>query len=200
MAEIKWVTPIRVEKGVRKGERLIRNPRDTELDWLFYSGIQGIRSRPTRHVWDMHRTTTKTGAPYEPSLKQSKKTKRDHITYLPQKNWKPLTVNRMAGYPFNIALTINLVKERGPSRKTSVRLYPTESCFDLFGIRARIKENMVLVPYDKCQKKMEAQSVKTSIAPKPMKKKKDHMSYLPSGERDTSTHRKSEASIDWISF
>ena len=48
--------------------------------------------------------------------------------YYPR-NWTPLTVHRRTWYPFNIwplALTIHWFKERGPSRKTSVRLYPTE--------------------------------------------------------------------------
>ena len=51
-------------------------PHDTELDWLFYSGRQSIRSRPARHVWDTYRTTTKTGTPYEQSLKKAKEKKK----------------------------------------------------------------------------------------------------------------------------
>ena len=112
-----------------------QHPHDTELDWLFYSGRQGIRSRPARHVWDMYRTTTKTGTPYERSLKKPKKTKKHNMTYLPPEKLDTFTVNRMTGYSFNIlplALTIHWVKERGPSRKTLVSLYPTESSFDLF--------------------------------------------------------------------
>ena len=90
MVEIKRVTPIstamaiaeiRVEKGVRKVSALFelwrkQHSHDTELDWLFYSGRQGVRSRPPLHVWDMYRTTTKTGTPYAQSLKKPKKTKR----------------------------------------------------------------------------------------------------------------------------
>ena len=55
-----------------------KHPHETELDWLFYSGKQGIR-RSARHVWDMYRTTIKTGTPYEQSLKKSKKTKKKTI-------------------------------------------------------------------------------------------------------------------------
>ena len=61
-------------------------------------------------------------------------------------------------------------------------------------------EKMVLVPYDKYQMMLESQSVKAPTAPKPTKKKKDHMPYLPPGERNTSTHRKSEVNMDLISF
>ena len=45
-----------------------------------------------------------------------------------------------------------------------------------------IMEKMVLVPYDKYQKMLEAQSVKIHTAPKP--KKKNQMPYLPHGKRD----------------
>ena len=97
MAEIKWVTPIATATAVVESEwkrelekvsalfELWRkqHPHDTELDWLFYSGRQGIRSRPARHVWDMYRTTRKTGTPYEQSLKKPKKTKKGTMTYLP---------------------------------------------------------------------------------------------------------------------
>ena len=73
-----------------------------------------------------------------------------------QRNWTPLTVNRMTGYPFNIwplALTIHCVTERGSSRKRSVRLYPAEN------MTYSIMEKMVLVPYHKYQRMLEAQSV-----------------------------------------
>ena len=60
MAEIKWVTPIATATAIAESEwkrelekvsalfELWRkqHPHDTELDWLFYSGRQGIRSRP----------------------------------------------------------------------------------------------------------------------------------------------------------
>ena len=62
-----------------------QHPHGTELDWLFYSGRQGIRSRPARHVWDVYRTTTKTGTPYAQSLKKPKKTEKDPMTYIPPK-------------------------------------------------------------------------------------------------------------------
>ena len=97
MAEIKWVTPIATATAIaeskwkRELEKVSvlfelwrkQHPHDTELDWLFYSGRQGIRSRPARHVWDMYRTTRKTGTPYEQSLKKPKKTKKVPMTYLP---------------------------------------------------------------------------------------------------------------------
>ena len=41
---------------------------------------------------------------------------------------------------------------------------------------------MVLVPYDKYQKMLEAQSVKTPTAPKPTKT--NQMPYPPPGKRD----------------
>ena len=43
-------------------------------------------------------------------------------------------------------------------------------------------EKMVLVPYGKYQKMLEAQAVKIPTAPKP--EKKDQMSYLPPRKRD----------------
>ena len=93
MAEIKWVTPIATaetewKRELEKVSALFelwrkQHPHDTELDWLFYSGRQSIRSRPTRHVCDMYRTTTKTGTPYDQLLKKPKKTKKDHMIFLP---------------------------------------------------------------------------------------------------------------------
>ena len=144
MAEIKLVTPIATATAIAESKwkrelakvsalfELCRkqHPYDTELDWLFYSGRQGIRSQPARHVWDMYRTTRKTGTPYEQSLKSQRKQKRTLWPIYHQRNWTPLTVNRMTGYPFNIwplALIIHCVTERAPSRKTSVRLYPAEN-------------------------------------------------------------------------
>ena len=61
------------------------------------------------------------------------------------------------------------MEERGPSRKTSIRLYPEDS-FDLFEALATIMEKMILVPYDKYQRMLETQSIKTPTAPKPTKK------------------------------
>ena len=52
-----------------------QHSHDTELDWLFYSGREGVRSRPPLHLWDMYRTTTKTGMPYAQSLKSQRKPK-----------------------------------------------------------------------------------------------------------------------------
>ena len=97
MAEIKWVTPIVTATAISESKwkselekvsalfELWRkhHTHDTELDWLFYSGRQGIRSRPAKHVWDSYWTTTKTGTPYEQSLKKPKKTKKERMTYLP---------------------------------------------------------------------------------------------------------------------
>ena len=45
-------------------------------------------------------------------------------------------------------------------------------------------EKMVLVPYDRYQKMLEAKSVKIPTTPKP--KKKDQMPYLPPGNRTVS--------------
>ena len=65
------------------------------MDWLFYNEKQGIRSRPARHVWDMYRTTTKTGTPYEQSLRKAKenknktKKKKDQMTNLPPEKLDP---------------------------------------------------------------------------------------------------------------
>ena len=74
MAEIKWVTPIATATAIAESEwkREIETvstlfdwwrkhyPRDTELDWLLYSGRQGIRARSARHVWNMYRTASLT--------------------------------------------------------------------------------------------------------------------------------------------
>ena len=43
-------------------------------------------------------------------------------------------------------------------------------------------EKTALVPYDKYQKMLDAQSVRIPTAPKP--KKKDQMAYLPPRKRD----------------
>ena len=59
---------------------------------------------------------------------------------------------------------------------------------------------MVLVPYDKYQRMLDKQSFKTPTAPKPKKKKKDQMTYPSPWKQATSTHRKSDVNIDWISF
>ena len=75
------------------------------------------------------------------------------------------------------------ISTKGPSQKTSVRLYPTENSFDLFRTLATIMKTMVLVSYDKYQRALEAQSVKIHMGPKPKKKKKDHMPYSPPGKR-----------------
>ena len=87
MAEIKWVTLIATATAITKSEwkrelekvRALfewwrkQHPHDTELDWLFYSGRQDIRSRPAKHAWESYRTNTKTGTPlYEQSLKKKK--------------------------------------------------------------------------------------------------------------------------------
>ena len=50
-------------------------------------------------------------------------------------------------------------------------------------------EKLILVPYDKYQRMLEAHSVKTVTVPKPQKKEKDQMPCPPPGKRDTSTHR-----------
>ena len=71
MAEIRWVTPIATATAIAESEwkrelekvsalfELWRkqHPHDTELDWLFHSGRQGIRSRPARlgHVSDNYK-------------------------------------------------------------------------------------------------------------------------------------------------
>ena len=81
MAEIKWVTPFATATAIAESEwkRETENvnslfewwrkqyPHDTELDWLFYSGRQDIRSRPARHVWDMYqrRYNKMTLVPYD---------------------------------------------------------------------------------------------------------------------------------------
>ena len=142
MAEIKWVTPIATATAIAKSEwkrelekisALFESwrkqlPHDTEMDWLFYSGRQGIRSRTAWHVWDVHRTTTKTRTPYAQSLKKPKKTKKRPYDLSTTREIGH--VNHMTGYPFNIwplALTIHCVTEWGPSRKTSLRLYPAKN-------------------------------------------------------------------------
>ena len=54
-------------------------------------------------------------------------------------------------------------------------------------------KKIVLVPYDKYQRMLEAQSVKTPSAPKPTKRREDQMPYPPAGKRETVPHRKSDA-------
>ena len=93
-------------------------------------------------------------------------------------------------YLFNIwplALTIHWVTKGRTRGKTSVRLYPTENSFDLFGTLTTIMEEMVLVHYDKNRRMLEVRSFKTPTAPKSKKKKKDQMPCPPPGKRSTST-------------
>ena len=92
MAEIKWVTTIATSTAIAESvwKREIENAsilfkwwrkqyhQDRELDWMYYNGIQGIRSWTAKHMWDRNRalrTTEKTGTPYEQSLKKTTKKK-----------------------------------------------------------------------------------------------------------------------------
>ena len=126
---------IRVEKGVRKGERLIRVVEKTTSSW--HGWIDCFIAEDRAFVRDRPDTCGTCIGQLERlkrlmnnHSKSQRKQKRSLWPIYHQRNWTPLTVNRMTGYPFNIwplALTIHCVTERGPSRKTSVRVYPAEN-------------------------------------------------------------------------
>ena len=70
MAELKWVTPIATaiataesewKRYLEKASTLFKwwrkqYPHDTELDWMFYSGRQGIYSRTDKYIWNRYQT------------------------------------------------------------------------------------------------------------------------------------------------
>ena len=83
MAQINLVTPIATsiaiaksewKRDVAKANELFKwwkrqYPKNTELDWIMYSGRQGIRTLVAKHVWAKYsrkkRLPQKTGTPYE---------------------------------------------------------------------------------------------------------------------------------------
>ena len=91
MAAIKLVTPFATAMAIAESKwkrelekasllfKWLRKqyPHDTKLDWLCYSGRQGIYSRPAKHVWERYQISTKTGTPYEQLLKKQGKQKKN---------------------------------------------------------------------------------------------------------------------------
>ena len=65
IAESEW------KREIENASALFKWFPNDELDWMFYSGRQGIHSRTAIHVWDRYRTrraTEKSQIPYEQKL------------------------------------------------------------------------------------------------------------------------------------